>query len=413
MFDSSSRLRARLWFARHAHWIQRGGGLAQALILSSSGEQGRGARVRAGLGMGMAALDAVAEALGRSAYDVVKDWAPLPDQWDLRDLIEHALGPPPAEDGVCEGQQHVIAGTMVLRTQSTTFVDGDTAPVLEALAARVWSRVGGQLELVSSSRAAERCDVRALARPPRSTAQGADLVARLRPYLNAGRSPSALLIGEPGCGKTTAAVEASAVLAAERTLFVSVSELASIPTARLRVAVQFLRPGALVVDDLDRYPNPGVLLDMFDEAARFARMRIATVNRPRELGAALLRPGRFDLHVRSADPEVAATRLVDARACLAPIADALPAEIAAEAEAWPIAYVVALVDAVVVEGAARLEMHVCDLRRRLQEQREMGPEVQRRGAVQRGVSQIHDPGVIAADRCYSSGLWRRWPFRRP
>lgn len=367
LVDSSSRLRARLWFARHAPWLRRLGGIAQALLISGGGS-GRGAQARTAIGLGLSLVDGVAELLGREPQDAVDGWSIVSDGWHLRHVIDHALGPAPEEEGIFKAHQHVVAGRMVLRTVSHIYVDGPEAAVVEALAAQVWARLGPRLTLTRGGANDRYLDVRAETRTVRHTAQGRALVDLLRPYLDAGRRPSLLMHGEPGTGKTTAITEAAEALGSGRTLVVDAGVLNELPVSDLRPLLGFLRPEVFVVDDLDRHHDPGALLALFDDSP--ARVRVAAVNSLGPLPVALRRPGRFNLRVCADDPEALDARLSDARVALAPVWAHLDAATLAEVELWPIAYVAALVERLEVTGSARLGRYLDELRGRLREQRE-------------------------------------------
>lgn len=371
MFDSSQMLRARLWMAKHAPWLRRLGGVAQALIMSGSGS-GQWARARTAIGLGLSVVDGVGELLGREPDDAVSGWTILSDGWLLRDVIGHALGPAPDKEGVLHGHHHVVAGRNVLRTFSFLYIDGPEREVVDVLAARVWERLGPRLSLVRVGHNDRHLGVRAEPPRVRHTRQGQMLVNLLRPYVEAGRRPSMLLLGEPGTGKTTAITEAASALGSGRTLVVDVGVLNEVPISDLRPLLGFLRPEVFVLDDLDRSRDPGALLGLLDDSP--ARIRVAAVNNLRALPVALRRPGRFNLRVRSDDEEVVAARLVDARAAMATVCGLLDESTLAEVERWPIAYAAALVERLEVNGAAGLGRDLCELRGRLREQREAADE---------------------------------------
>lgn len=356
-----------MWLARHGQYIRRLGGLAQALV--ASGE--RGARV----GIVLAAADALAEMVGPDAYAVVSRWPRIHEMSTLDCVLRHVLGPPPTNSGAENGQIVTIAGIHCVRTQHDFYVDGDPEAVRTALRCRLWEALGPNLEVVTSTdpggdaAPAQCADLQPADAVERSTHQGAALIARLRPFVERAGGTSVMLIGEPGCGKTTAAAEAVAALGASRAMRVSVSQLERVGESALRTLVRFIQPQVLVIDDVDRHEDPSELLTLFDEAGRHARLRIATCNFPRKLGSALLRPGRFDLHVRSEDPEVAVARRTDAAEVLANAPSCLPSEVLDEVVGWPIAFAADLAKRLQVVGS--WEREVAELRRRLEEQRAM------------------------------------------
>lgn len=354
-------MKARAWLSRHGTYVRRLSSFAQALACSG----GR----RAWIGVVLAGLDGLVEALGDA--NVAYTWERWREYPALSTIASSVLGPPPQESGLAHGHAIVVAGLTCLRTSEDLFVDGELGPVIDALRDLVWEKLGPNLEAtICEDDATMRLDVRPVKPQQRATAQGAALVARLRPFVERGRGASALLIGEPGCGKTTAAAEATATLGAGRSLRIPVGDLDRMHGGAFAL-LRFMRPEVLIVDDIDRHGNPQELLALFDEAGQHARLRIATCNYPKRLGSALLRPGRFDLHVRTEDGEVLDARAEDAATCLAPVAGHLPDGVRMEVEAWPIAYVAALAERLAVLGGGAWPREVAELRRRLEEQRAM------------------------------------------
>lgn len=354
-------MKARAWLSRHGSYVRRLSSFAQALACSGG--------KRAWIGVALAGLDGVVEALGDA--NVAYTWWRVREYPALSAIVSSVLGPPPQEDGLAHGQVVELGGLTCLRTSEDLFVDGDLGPATTDLRDRVWEKLGPNLEAtIREDDSTMLLDVRPVEPQRRATAQGVALVARLRPFVERGRGASCLLIGEPGCGKTTAAAEATAALGAGRSLRIPVGDLARMHGGAFAL-LRFMRPEVLIVDDIDRHGNPQELLALFDEAGQHARLRIATCNYPKRLGSALLRPGRFDLHVRAEDGEVAAARAEDVAACLAPVAEHLPDGVRVEVEAWPIAYAAALAERLAVLGVDAWSREVAELRRRLEEQRAM------------------------------------------
>lgn len=360
-----------MWLAQRDSYFRRADRLASALLLSGVGGA-RGARFRSGLGLGLALLDFATEALGREVYPMIQGWPRLPDYEILAPIYAHALGPQSQADTFAEGSLSIVAGAPCLRTTDIACVGGDLEAALAAARDAAWAAVGPRAEvaLARSRRGGLQLQLRSLAGATRRSRQGDACVARLRPFL-ALCPQSALLAGEPGSGKTTAAAQVAAELGGDRSLRISVADLAAAPPSAIRAVVRLLQPGALLVDDLDRHPYPGALLDLFDEAGSFARLRLATCNYPRYLGAALVRPGRFDHHLRAEDDDVAAARRADAAAVLEPCAPALSPTELDEVLGWPIAFAARLALGVAARGSALASAEVGDLRRRLAEQREL------------------------------------------
>ena len=354
-------MRARMWVGRHSRFAQRLGSFARALACSG----GR----RAWAGVALAGLDAAAEAIG-DPWSALSGWQRWTEYGAMRGIVEAALGPTPEGDSPSTGDMAVLDGVLCLRTHDDMWTE-DLGAMLDGLRERLWAALGPRVEAgLGEDDGKMWLYLRPMPAATRRTAQGAALVRRLRPFAERGRGASCLLVGEPGCGKTTAAAEAVEALGAGRSLRVPVGDLARMRGSTFAL-LRLMRPEVLVVDDLDRHGNPDELLALFDEAGQHARLRIATCNYPRRLGSALLRPGRFDLHVRATDAEVLEARAGDARTCLAPVAAALPSDVLGLVQAWPIAYVAALADRLAVLGPEAWSRELDELRRRLDEQREM------------------------------------------
>ena len=367
-------LRARMFLANRDAYFGKAERLASALLLSGVGG-GERSRARTLFGLALTIADVSAQIFGRPIWDTIREWATLPEYEVLAPIYAHALGPLSQADVYAEGILRMVAGVPCLYVRDAARVQGDLERVIDAAREAAWAAVGPRTELVPlrGVHGSTLLALRSVAGDVRRTRQGDACIERLRPFL-IGRPQSALLVGEPGSGKTTAAAQVAADLGGGRILRVSVSDLAAVPVATVRAAVRLLRPGALLIDDIDRHPNPGDLLDLFDEAGEYARLRVATCNFPRRLGSALLRPGRFDHHIRAEDPYVAAARRADAAEVLAGCAGALELAAFHEALTWPVAFTARLAEGSAVRGPAHTGDEFADLRRRLAEQRTLDSE---------------------------------------
>ena len=237
-----------MWLAQRDSYFRRADRLASALLLSGVGGA-RGARFRSGLGLGLALLDFATEALGREVYPMIQGWPRLPDYEILAPIYAYALGPQSQADTFAEGSLSIVAGAPCLRTTDIACVGGDLEAALAAVRDAAWAAVGPRAEvaLARSRRGGLQLQLRSLAGATRRSRQGDACVARLRPFL-ALCPQSALLAGEPGSGKTTAAAQVAAELGGDRSLRISVADLAAAPPSAIRAVVRLLQPGALLVE---------------------------------------------------------------------------------------------------------------------------------------------------------------------
>jgi len=112
-----------------------------------------------------------------------------------------------------------------------------------------------------------------------------------------------LLYGPPGTGKSTAARYIAHKLGM-RSLRVHFKLLKE--TSVLIQCLEILCPDVIIVDDIDRSPNSGLLLECLELLRKRAKVIIASANFPKDLDCAVLRPGRFDeaIHITSLDEKV-------------------------------------------------------------------------------------------------------------
>jgi hypothetical protein len=100
-----------------------------------------------------------------------------------------------------------------------------------------------------------------------------------------------LLYGPPGTGKSTAARYIAHVLKF-RSLRIGYNILSDGNT--LIQCLDILRPDLIIIDDIDRSPNNGSLLETLELLRKRTKVIIASANYPGKLDYAVLRPGRFD-----------------------------------------------------------------------------------------------------------------------
>lgn len=128
-----------------------------------------------------------------------------------------------------------------------------------------------------------------------------DLWLRLEKFISKGTNRSVLLYGEPGTGKSHS-IRHIAKRAGGLTLRLKAKDFPN--TMGLSDVVGFLRPDAVLVDDLCKCLGNGLFTEVIDELRQSARLLLVTANDLTALDPALLR--RFDdsFEVRGIDPHV-------------------------------------------------------------------------------------------------------------
>lgn len=239
-----------------------------------------------------------------------------------------------------------IGGVRIGWTQYDRWIDGPyLAPeysdddAVAALRVLVWASIGKAVRFVPPVQGAIISSPILLpdgldeTRPSRTAV---DLWERQSAFLAAGHRRAVMLIGEPNTGKSNI-VRHIATLAGGYTLRIEASELGHLRS--LGTLCQFLAPDAVIIDDLDRAPDPGAVIAKLDELLRFTRLVLVTVNRLEQpkggepsaikgLDPAAVR--RFDdiRIIDSLDPEVLDALLVG-----------VPEEAAARLRGLPVGYI--------------------------------------------------------------------------
>ncbi len=110
----------------------------------------------------------------------------------------------------------------------------------------------------------------------RASRTAVELWELLQVFIEAGERQSLLLVGEPNTGKSNI-VRHIAELAGGYTLRLGARDVSD--ARSIGSLCHFLRPDALIIDDLDRAQEPGAVLDKLDEMLRHCRLVLITANR--------------------------------------------------------------------------------------------------------------------------------------
>jgi hypothetical protein len=336
------------------------------------------------LGMGLRAVGLVfrvksehREATARSPWRYFEDCGELDSRWveipsEFRKLVMEHVTEPRVEEDYWDGQpesEYVclgkIGGEVVgwVHQGESNIADGPYVlaarerETYDALSERLWRRFGGKhlaytgggLVLDGEARTAPPGRVPASGWADKAfplidefddsthvpTEQMREVQRRLNAFLAQGISRSCLFVGPPGTGKSMGvrflvrALDLSSLRVDLAVLERHHGGADAVILGCLETLLKLLRPGALILDDLDRIDGGGRLLHFLELAVRTCKLVVATANCPDRMMGAALRPGRFDeIHrVERLDPCVL-------RRLLAPDVDLF-----SQLESLPVAYV--------------------------------------------------------------------------
>lgn len=285
------------------------------------------------------ATHAVGLALGLATRDieaVAGSWAAVPVPRELSKATVAALAS--RTRNTLSGWTHcdVEGQALLLHAEDGVRAERCAADAEAQVREALWEMTGPRARLRPSDRW-DRVDLVASAEGPAHPSTRADAAwSRLAPHLAAGEPRALLLDGAPRTGKSTIVrrlldLEEARVGAPIRVLRVAVSDFEWLRPSTVLEVARFLRPAAVVVDDLDRFMWADRLLDLFEGVRQTARLVLATTNDAGRLPLALRLPGRFDEleRVEGVGPEAAAA--------IAPQAWArLGAADRATVERWPL-----------------------------------------------------------------------------
>lgn len=141
--------------------------------------------------------------------------------------------------------------------------------------------------------------------PPLPSEEAKKLTTYLKRCIDAEVNRSIMFYGPPGTGKSTLTRELASNLGL-RSFRIRVEDIATMDTSIVYEAISVFKPDAIILDDLDRAYNIVNLLELIDDMKRSVKLLMSTVNDKKELGDAMLRPGRFDelIELRYLDSEV-------------------------------------------------------------------------------------------------------------
>jgi hypothetical protein len=172
--------------------------------------------------------------------------------------------------------------------------DGDAESALRAL---IWAGVGKAIRYVPAdpSKPFSQPSIQADGLDETRASQTAvELWGMVDKFLAAGERQSLLLVGEPNTGKSNI-VRHIAEQAGGYTLRLGAREVGDAKS--IGALCYFLRPDALIIDDLDRAQEPGAVLDKLDEMLRHCRLVLVTVNR-------METPDNSNAPIKGLDPAV-------------------------------------------------------------------------------------------------------------
>lgn len=116
---------------------------------------------------------------------------------------------------------------------------------------------------------------------------------KLKRGIETGFKRSIMLYGPPGTGKTTAILQACKENNF-RTLRIQTADFASFDGSVWDFLVKYIKPDALIIDDIDRVRDLSGFLNLFELLSQNIGFFLTTANNISKIDAATIRPGRFD-----------------------------------------------------------------------------------------------------------------------
>jgi len=169
----------------------------------------------------------------------------------------------------------------------------DETDALHNLGRLVWELLGSNLKVINKPLAGTVI-VQDTVKDTLASANAERLFERLDLFNKAGFTRSALLIGEPGTGKSNIMRYVCKLSGGLSLRFPAreIGEMTDVTTPLL-----MLCPDAVLIDDLDRTENPEAILTQVEDIRDSTKIFIVSVNDVSGLDPAVLRTGRFDEYV--------------------------------------------------------------------------------------------------------------------
>jgi len=183
-----------------------------------------------------------------------------------------------------------------------TVKDTDATEALHNLGRLVWEFLGPNVKVIQKPLVGVII-VQDSLKDTLPSPDGEALHKRLADFNEHGFNRSALLLGEPGTGKSHI-MRYVCKLAGGLSLRFPAREIGDMDDVATPIAM--LCPNAVLVDDLDRCKNPEAILTQIEDMKESTQMLLCSINDVTDLDPAVLRVGRFDefVEIESLDMSV-------------------------------------------------------------------------------------------------------------